>query len=70
MSNKIVFDIPIGGVKEDDIILIELTEDCDMEAANEICNIFKKIYPKADINCLHPSLVRSVRFFHKPKQDL
>ena len=70
MSNKIVFDIPADGVKEDDIILIELTEDCNIDVANEIFNIFKKIYPKADISCLHPSLVKSVRFFHKPEQDL
>ena len=69
MSNKIVFDIPIDGVKENDIILIELTEYCNIETAQDILNIFKKIYPKADVNCLHPSLVKSVRFFHKPEQD-
>ena len=66
MSKEIAFNVPKDGVKEDDIILIELTEDCGIEYANDIHNAFSKIYPKATITILHPDLIKSVRFFHKP----
>ena len=65
MSNGIIFDVPKDGVRDDDTILIELTEDCPIDYANDIFNAFKKIYPKATISMLHPDLIKSVRFFHK-----
>ena len=65
MSNGIIFDIPKDGIHDDDIILIELSEDCSIDYANDIYNVFQKIYPKATISMLHPDLIKSVRFFHK-----
>ena len=65
MSNGIIFDIPKDGVKEDDIILIELAKDCDIDYANDIYKAFSSIYPKATITILHPDLIKSVRFFQK-----
>ena len=65
MSNGIIFDVPKDGVRDDDTILIELSEDCPIDYANDIFNTFKKIYPKATISMLHPDLIKSVRFFHK-----
>ena len=65
MSKEIIFDIPKDGVRDDDTILIELSEDCPIDYANDIFNAFKKIYPKATISMLHPDLIKSVRFFHK-----
>ena len=41
MSNGIIFDIPKDGIHDDDIILIELTEDCSIDYANDIFNAFK-----------------------------
>ena len=65
MSNGIIFDIPKDGIHDDDTILIELSEDCPIDYANDIFNAFKKIYPKATISMLCPNLIKSVRFFHK-----
>ena len=65
MSNGIIFDIPKDGIHDDDIILIELSEDCSIDYANDIYNAFQKIYPKATISMLCPNLIKSVRFFHK-----
>ena len=66
MSKEIIFDIPKDGIHDDDTILIELSEDCLIDYANEIYNAFSRIYPKATITILHPDLIKSVRFFHKP----
>ena len=65
MSNGIIFDVPKDGVRDDDTILIELTEDCPIDYANEKKKKKKKIYPKATISMLHPNLIKSIRFFHK-----
>ena len=69
MSNGIIFDIPKDGIHDDDTILIELTEDCSVNYANDIYNAFQKIYPKATISMLHPNLIKSVRFFHREKEN-
>lgn len=65
MSNGIVFDIPRDGIKEDDFIFLELTKDCDVETARMLSEAFQGTYPKADVIPLHPSVLKSVRFFHK-----
>ena len=65
MSNGIIYDIPKDGVYEDDNIMIEVTEDCDIDTANEIFKLFQNLYPKATVSLLHPTLIKSIRFFHK-----
>lgn len=69
MYNGIIFDIPIGGVKDNDNILIELTKDCDVSCAQDLFNAFQKIYPKATITILHPDMIKSIYFFHKADDD-
>ena len=69
MYNGIIFDIPADGVKDNDNILIELTEDCNVEYANNIFEAFQRIYPDATITILHPDLIKSVRFFHKTEDN-
>lgn len=69
MSNGIIFDIPTDGIRNDDNILIELTEDCSVEYATNIFEAFQRIYPEATVTVLHPDLIKSVRFFHKTEDN-
>ena len=69
MSNRIIFDIPSDGIRENDIIFLELTENCDIETATHLYEAFQHTYPKAEIALLHPSILKSVRFFHREKEN-
>lgn len=66
---QIIFDIPIDGIREDDFIFLELTEDCDVETARMISEAFEETYPRADVIPLHPSVLKAVRFFHKEDKE-
>ncbi len=65
---QIIFDIPSDGIKEDDVIFLELTEDCDVDTATHLYQAFQTTYPKAEIALLHPCILKSVRFFHREKE--
>lgn len=64
MSKNIIFETPKDGIRNDDIIFIEITENCNIETAGDIYDSFCKIYPKAKVNLLSPDLIKSIRFFH------
>lgn len=65
----IIFDIPKDGIKDNDIIFIELTENCHFDQAQQIFDAFQHSHPKAEVCILHPEFIKSVRFFHKENND-
>lgn len=58
--NEYINDLQIEKIDEKSTIIVNLSENCDLETANEILNMFDKTFPYNKIIFTHPDLIQNV----------